>query len=280
MDFAYYNGDYLPLADHRFPITDRAAFFGDGVYDAMLGKKNTIHLEKEHLDRFIGNLDALRLSVSESREEISQILHLLQSRIENEYAFLYLQASRIRAERVHSSYGYEKANLFAYAKALSLPDCEKRISLVSYPDERYGLCHIKTVNLLPNVLAASYAEQKGADEAVFVDGDIVRECSHSNISIVVGSTLITHPLDRHILPGIMRAQLLCEAEAVGMEILLQPFTLSQMFAADGVLVTSTTKRCVLASMLDSFPLKPPSREAKMLWERVNSSFFSSMEKSV
>ena len=196
------------------------------------------------------------------------------------YAFLYLQAARQRAERVHSANGFSRAALFAYAKAMPLPDCERPLSLVTYPDARYGLCHIKSVNLLPNVLAASHAEKKGADEAIFVDGNTVRECSHSNISILAGDTLITHPLDRHILPGIMRGELIRHARLLGLRVLENAFTVSEAMASDGVFVTSTTKRCALADKIDSLPLKTPSETAKMLWKSVNCAFFSSMEKTV
>lgn len=280
MDFAYYNGNYLPLSEHRFPVCDRAVFFGDGVYDAMLGHKNRIHLEEEHLERFYKNLDELGMHLNEGKEALSEILHLLLGHVEEGYAFLYVQASRVREARVHSAYGFSRASLFAYAKAIPLPDCEKRLSLVTYSDERYGLCHIKTVNLLPNVLAASYAEQMRADEAIFVDGDLVRECSHSSISILVGNTLMTHPLDRHILPGIMRAQLIQEANALGLKVLENAFHISEAMASDGVFITSTTKRCALAEYIDHFPLKEPSEMAKKLWKAVNASFFSSMEDGV
>lgn len=280
MDFAYYNGDYMPLSEHRFPLSDRAALFGDGVYDAMLGRADQIHLESEHVDRFYTNIEELGMHLCEDRDKLSDILHLLLSRVDGDYAFLYVQASRIRPERVHSAHGISDAALFAYAKSTPLPDCNKRVSLVSYPDERYGLCHIKTVNLLPNVLAASYAENKGADEAIFIDGNLVRECSHSSISILEENTLITHPLDRHILPGIMRAELIRHARMLGLDVLENAFTLSQAMASDGVFVTSTTKRCVLADRIDTLPLKTPSARAKMLWNAVNRSFFASMEKTV
>ena len=280
MDFAYYNGDYMPLSEHHFPFFDRAAFFGDAVYDAMLGRGNIIHLEEKHLERFCTNLKQLGLAPREDKRKMSEILYLLLSRVTDGYAFLYLQASRIREDRVHSANGFTHAALFAYARSIPLPDCERPLSLLTYPDERYGLCHIKTVNLLPNVLAASYAEKMGADEAIFVDGAIVRECSHSNISILMGDTLITHPLDRHILPGIMRGELIRHAHMLGLNVLENAFTISEAMASDGVFVTSTTKRCVLADRIDNLPLKIPSKKAKMLWKALNEAFFSSMKKTV
>jgi D-alanine transaminase len=151
--------------------------------------------------------------------------------------------------------------------------------LVTVEDTRYALCHIKTVNLLPNVLASTYAEEVGADEAIFVKDGVVRECSHSNIAILSGGVLLTHPLDCHILPGIMRGALLEMAKRMGIVVEERAFSSDALFRAEGVFVTSTTRRVALANSIDGIELAPPSSLAKQLHFLFNRDFFEYMGKN-
>ncbi|MBR2611879.1 MAG: aminotransferase class IV [Clostridia bacterium] len=276
MDFAFYDGNMMPLSDIRIATDDRAFFFGDGVYDAMVGNGKSIFMEKEHLERFRNNLSALSLSLPYSDKEIHDILSVLMEKTGTGYLFLYVQASRAREERKHSSHGIYSAHFFAYAKRFALPDADEMLSLVSVEDMRYELCHIKTLNLLPNTIAATYAEQMGADEAVFVRNGIVRECSHSNISVLKDGTLITHPLDCHVLPGIMRKALIRCATEMGIAVEERCYTKEEVFCSDGVFITSTTRRCALACALDGVALPLPKEDALALHSMVNREFFEKM----
>ena len=279
MDLAYYDGSFLPLCDVKIGMDDRAFFFGDGVYDAMVGRGGKIHLEGEHLCRFRRSLLALSLEVARSDEEIHGILGSLLSAVDDGDAFLYIQANRARPERNHSCLYHHTAHLFAYAKSITLPDENKPLSLVTVEDTRYSLCHIKTVNLLPNVLASTYAERMGADEAVFVCDGVVRECSHSSISILLDGVLVTHPLDCHILPGVMRGELLRTALACGIAVKEDYYTLKELLRAEGVLVSSTTRRVQMAKSIDGIALPEPSELTKMLHKRLNLDFYEKMGKN-
>ncbi len=276
MDFAFYDGNILPLCEVKFGFRDRSVFFGDGVYDAMIGNQKGIYMLKEHLERFQKNLSLLSLTLPYGEDEIIEILNTLLAKTGEGDRFLYIQASRDREERRHSAYGFQNAHFFAYAKSFELPDENKGLSLVCVEDNRYALCHIKTVNLLPNVLASTYAEQMGADEAVFIKDGIVRECSHSNISILQNGALITHPLDCHILPGIMRGALIEGARKLGITVEERYYTKEDIFLADGVFITSTTRRVAMANMLDGIALPPPKKQALALHSLVNSDFFEKM----
>ena len=280
MDYAFYDGKMLPLCEVKIATDDRAFFFGDGVYDAMVGNGKMIYMEKEHLERFEKNLSALSLSLPYSDKEIHDILSVLMDRTGVGNLFLYIQASRARNERKHSSHGYHKAHFFAYAKIFDLPDENERLSLVSVEDTRYELCHIKTLNLLPNTIAASYAEQMGADEAVFVRDGIVRECSHSNISILKDGKLITHPLDCHILPGIMRSVLIGCASEMGISVEERHYTIEDIYRCDGVFISSTTIRCALACELNGVALPLPKQQALELHSLVNMDFNVKMTKII
>ena len=279
MDYAFLNGNFLPLSDVSIGICDRSFFFGDGVYDAMVGKMGKIYMLREHLARFRKNLSALSLEVNYTDEELCDILCRLSEKVGEGEQFFYIQANRCREGRIHSAYGCHTANLFAYVRHFTLPDCNRFLSLVTVEDTRYALCHIKTVNLLPNVLASTYAEEMGADEAIFVKDGVVRECSHSNIAILSGGVLLTHPLDCHILPGIMRGALLEMARRMGIVVEERAFSSDALFRAEGVFVTSTTRRVALANSIDGIELAPPSSLAKQLHFLFNRDFFEYMEKN-
>ena len=125
-----------------------------------------------------------------------------------------------------------------------MSNSKNEIALVSFEDFRYGMCNVKTLNLLPNVLAANYADRNGADEAVFVRDSIVTECSHSNLFILKWNRLYTHPANI----------LICVAKDLGIKTFESFFTLDEVKEADEVFVTSTTSFVKRCTNLDGLPL--------------------------
>ena len=111
-------------------------------------------------------------------------------------------------------------------------------------------CNIKTLNLLPNVMAAQKAREAGCSEAIFVRDGYVTEGSHSNISIIRGGVFITHPLDNLILPGTERKHMLAYCEKLGIPVREQAFTLEEMAEADEIIVSSTSHPSMRAMELD------------------------------
>ena len=270
MSIAYYNGRICDVSEVAIPLTDRAVFFGDGIYDAAIGRNRVIYLEDEHIDRFIRNARTMGIPLSLGREELRALLGELVEGSGEECFFLYFQLTRYGEERRHACREREKSNLLVTVTASALPDPKRRLSLVSYPDKRYEYCHIKTLNLLPAVLASSYAEGMGADEAVFHRGDLVTECAHSNISIIKGDTLITHPTDTHILPGITRARMIEICKEMGVKVEERAFTRSELLRSDAALVTSSSKLCAVARSVDGVNLR---LRAKAVAEAISERFF-------
>jgi D-alanine transaminase len=128
-------------------------------------------------------------------------------------------------------------------------------------DTRFFHCNIKTLNLLPNVLASQKAKEAGAEEAVFyrkTTGDPascrVTECSYSNISILSNGAFRTAQLDKLILPGITRAHLIKQCEKLGLPIIEKAFTFAELFTADEVLVSSSSTFCRDVSHIDGKPV--------------------------
>ena len=249
MDIAYYNGRFGSYDETCLSLSDRALFFGDGIYDAAVGKGGKIFLLDEHNERLYNNAKRLGILPPVSKEELNRIL-LEAIRLSglSEY-FVYLQFSRCKARRTHSACG-AKTSLLVTVTEWIPPLPENRLSLITTPDLRYEYCDIKTVNLLPAVMASTLAEERGADEAVFHRGDTVTECAHSNISILKDRTLITHPTGPHILPGITRRHLINAARKLGIKVEERPFTLTELFSADEVIVSSTTKLILTAKSID------------------------------
>lgn len=247
--YSYYNGAYAPTEEISIPLTDRALYFGDGIYDAAIGRNGSIFLLEEHLDRLLGNAPKLSIPVPYEREELREILLETVRRSGFHSYFVYFQLSRNGGKRKHVAEASYGANLLITVSELD-PPSPQTIQLVTFEDKRFEYCDIKTLNLLPSVLASTYAEENGCGEAVFHRGEIVTECAHSNISILKGGKLITHPTDNHILPGITRRHLLSAARKLGIPIEERAFTLEELFLADEVLVTSTTKLIARGTVLD------------------------------
>ncbi len=243
--FAYYGEKYGKLDEISLPLSDRSLFFGDAIYDAAIGYGGGLLFLEEHLARFRSNAERLGFRDIPSTDELSKIFKRLIALSGLREYFLYFQLSATSPSRRHSR-GDAGSALLATLTPYTPPSPEKKLRLITYPDRRYGYCDIKTVNLWPAVLASCAAEEAGADEAVFYFGNTVTECAHSNISILKDGTLITHPTNERILPGITRAHLILAARRANIAVLERPFTLAELFSADEVLISSTSKFCLTA----------------------------------
>lgn len=275
---AYYNGEFSADTDVRIPLTDRCVFFGDGVYDAMIGKGGRIHLCDEHIDRLYRSASAIGLRVSETKEELKNLLYEVVKNSGLDSYFLYVQLTRSSKSRTHASNSDSPANILIKADAHKLPTPDSSVTLTLTEDLRYYMCNVKTLNLLPAVLASTAAEANGFDEAVFVRGDAVTECAHSNIAIVKSGTVITHPDSNLILPGITKSELLKTAKSLSIPIKERPFTTEELFNADSVLVMSTTKLVLEARRIDSVTLPTGKNEtSKRLIRATFENYWKSME---
>lgn len=279
MSIAYYNGQFMPIEKVSIPLTDRAVFFGDGIYDAAMGTQDGIHLFEEHVSRFIGNAGRLALDLPYTRGELSYLLKKSAELSEEPVFFLYFQLTRYGGRRIHFAERDARSNLLITVTPVPAPDPDRVLRLVTYPDRRYEYCDIKTLNLLPSVLASTYAEEHGADEAVLVRDGYVTEGSRSNVHIVKDGTLITHPLCEKILPGVTRALLLEGCRKIGVPYIERPFTEEELFSADEILVTGASKLCLRGVMSNSDEKMPKSGEiGKKLTDFVHFSFVESTKR--
>ena len=272
MDYCYYNGTIMPLSEARIPLTDRSVYFGDGVYDCMIGHSGGIYMGVPHVERLLENAERIFLSPPIDRPSLLNAIRKLIELCGYDAYTIYVQLSRFSERRSHYTENFSRSNLLITVTEHTGLGCEE-LKLLSYPDERYLMCNVKTLNLLPSVLAARYAESRGCDEAVFIRDGIVTECSHSNISILSSGKLITHPTDRFILPGITRRSLLSFASKMGLEVEERCFGYDEMMEADEVIVTSSTKLARRAAVIDGKALKMHDGEAsRMLIDALKEDF--------
>ena len=247
---AYYNGKISALEEMTVSANDRGVYFGDGVYEATYSVNGVIFALDDHLDRFYNSCRLLKINAEWKREELKEIFYKLVDLCDEKDTCIYWQATRGTAKRAHVFPEDARANLLVTVRPHSLADTTKRLKLITTPDVRYYLCNIKTLNLIPNVMAAQSAKEAGCNEAVFVRDGYVTECSHCNISILKDGVFKTAPTNELILPGITRAHLVSICKELGIPVLEEPFTVKEMMEADEIIISSSSIHGAAAEEID------------------------------
>ncbi len=261
----YYNGKYGPLEEMTVPMNDRVSWFGDGVYDAGPCRNYHIFAVDEHIDRLFRSAAALRIEMPVTKQELKEILQDLVLKMDSGNLFVYFQVTRGTGVRQHV-FTQGKGNLWITLTPANIFDGGAPVHLITMEDTRFFHCNIKTLNLIPAVMASQRALEEGCAEAVlYRPGGRVTECAHSNVHILKGGVLYTAPTDNLILPGITRAHLLKACEATGVPYKEEPFMLEDLFAADEIIVTSSSKLCIHADQIDqkSAGMKDPVNYQKL-----------------
>jgi D-alanine transaminase len=245
---AYVNGRYLPFRDAKVHVEDRGYQFADAVYEVCEVRGGRLIDERRHLDRLERSLAALRIGMPMARSALGIVLHEVVARNRIGYGTVYLQISRGVARRDPAFPVLEiKPSVVITARPLDHKRIETLaaagIAVVSVPDNRWGRVDIKTVGLLPNVLARQTAIDQGAREAWFIDkAGLVTEGASANAWIVTqDGTLVTRHADHAILRGITRTVVLDTIKGQGLSIEERPFSLAEAYAASEAFVTSATQ---------------------------------------
>ena len=254
-NLGYYNGKYGLLEEMTIPMNDRVCYFGDGVYDATYSRNHVIFALDEHIERFFNSAGLLKIKIPYTKEQVKEILKDMVKKVDSGEQFVYWQVTRGTAMRNHAFPGDEvPANLWIMLKPLKIKDMSQKIKLITLEDTRFLHCNIKTLNLLPSVMAAQKTEEAGCQEAVFHRGTRVTECAHSNVSILKDGVLRTAPTDNLILPGIARAHLIKMCKLFNIPVDETAFTLNELMEADEVIVTSSGQFCITACEIDGKPV--------------------------
>ena len=249
IDYAFYNGIFAPYDAMTIPISDRAFFFADAVYDVLIGHGKGVHNVPQHLDRLNKNAKEIGLDFTLSEDYFTEITDKLVELSCHDCFSIYVQlsASGIRRSHLRTS---PDVNILITLTGAQIPELPEKISAITIPDRRYDFCNIKTVNLLPAVLSVEMAVKRGADIAIFESGGWITECSHANIFILKDGVLITPPLSSKILPGITRDTLIRLALKKGIPTIERQISKDEIHEADAVLITSTTHFLRICNRID------------------------------
>lgn len=243
----YLNGQFLPRATATVPAEDRGFVFGDGVYEVWRVIDGRLFECDRHLKRLNSGLRELRIATPEiaTLDELLRVASrvLGESGLLEGEATLYLEITRGAAPRAHAFPPASVAPTVFMMANRFVPSPEQRakgVSVVTTPDIRWLRCDIKTIQLLPNVMAKQVASEKGAAEAVFIRDGVMTEGSHANVFAVIDGVVRTHPLTNLILPGVTRAVVVDVAKSIGMPLREEACSADEFFTADEVFLAGTT----------------------------------------
>ncbi|MBE6470540.1 MAG: D-amino acid aminotransferase [Coriobacteriaceae bacterium] len=245
----YYNGEIAALEELKVPFLDRVAFYGDGVYDATMSRDGVMLYIDDHLDRFFNSMRIMRFEPNFTRDELQSELQKVVDLADGRDNFVYWQITRGTAMRRHEFPDVDP-NLWIMVFPMPYADLTQTVDAVSFEDKRFDYCHVKTLNLLPNVLAAQNAADHGGQEAIFVRDGYVTESAHSNIHILKDGVLVTHPADEHILPGIARKHLIAMCGSLGIPVEERLYTLDELKAADEILISASSTFAIRVAHVD------------------------------
>ncbi len=253
-NLGYYCGEFGLLEEMMIPMNDRVCYFGDGVYDATYTANHRIYALEEHIDRFYKSAELIRIPIPFTKEELKKLLQEMVEKVDSPEQFLYWQVTRGTGIRSHAFLeSGVSSNIWIVIKPASIKDVYKKITLISEEDTRYLHCNIKTLNLLPNVMASQKAAEAGCDEVVFHRGQRVTEGAHSNIAMIQDGVFKTAPLDNYILPGITRGHLIQICREKGIPVDQSAFTLKELMKAEEIFVSSSGSLCLGVSEIDGIP---------------------------
>lgn len=254
---AYVNGRYVPHRDAAVHVEDRGYQFSDGVYEVCEVRGGRLVDERGHLDRLGRSLSELRIAAPMGRTALSLVLRetVRRNRVRN--GMVYLQITRGVARRDHAFPAADTPpSIVVTARSADAAAqealAEAGVKVISVPENRWPRVDIKTVGLLPNVLAKQAAREAGAREAWFVDArGYVTEGASTNAWIVTRSgNIVTRPAEEGILRGITRTVVLEEARALGYRVEERPFTLAEAHDAAEAFITAASTLVMPVIVLD------------------------------
>jgi len=257
---AYTNGRYVQQDEAVINIEDRGYQFADGVYEVIAVANGRLVDGEQHFDRLERSLEGLRINPPCDRRILPLIMMRVLRRNHIDQGFIYLQITRGVAPRSHAFPAPDTvASLVVTASRKKLPtsaDITRGVKIVTVPETRWSRPDIKTVSLLPNVLAKQDAVERGAYEAWFFDkSGMITEGSSTNAWIVVdGKEIITRPLGRDILAGITRQTLISIARESNLVVTERPFSVDEALAAKEAFLTSTTSFVMPVVAIDGTPI--------------------------
>lgn len=240
----YLNGEYIPHDEARVSVDDRGFLFADGVYEVIRIYEGRPHRADDHIARMGRGLAALQIGYRDMDAVRSAMDRLIDENDVDGDGTVYIQVSRGSAPRKHAfPAGDTPPTVYVAAQPYAgHPDAywDEGISAITVPDNRWARCDVKSIALLPNVLANQAAHAADAFEALFVKDGVVIEGSHSNLWGVSDGRLITYPSSNYILSGITRQEVFEIADELGLDAEEGMIYQEQLFDMDELFLSGTT----------------------------------------
>jgi D-alanine transaminase len=253
----YLNGQYINHSEAVVPVDDRGFLFADGVYEVARIYGGRLFLMEPHMERLRAGLAALRIrdaaidALPEAAERLIDVNGVTGD------GTLYVQVTRGTAPRKHAFPADTQPSVYAIAKAFTNHPAEyfsRGVSAISVGDTRWSRCDIKSIALLPNVLANQQAHESGAFEALFVKDGVLIEGSHSNLFAVLDGRLMTYPSSNYILTGITRNLVLDLAAELGIPAAEAPLYTERIPEVEELFLSGTTTEIMPITTLDGRPV--------------------------
>ena len=244
-NISYVNGLYCNIQEAKININDRGYHFGDAVYEVILYNNGVFYDYDGHIKRLFNSLKLINIKFHLSEQQLKIIIKNLFKLNRVNFGSIYIQVSRGVADRNHSYFGLNSKpvlTMIVSKKKNNISDDIKGVKAITMVDNRWSRPDIKTTQLLPNVLAKTYANKKNAYEGIFIDHDgYVTEGSSSNIWIInKNNEILTREIDGKILSGITRRTVSQFAKNNNFKMLEKKFTKDEMLNSREVFLTSAS----------------------------------------
>lgn len=259
METVYLNGRYVPYDQAVVSVEDRGLLFADGIYEVVRAYGGRVFALEAHLDRLAESAAAIRLPLPPPAELRAAVLGSLQRNgLDSADATVYVQVTRGAGQpRAHTLPAAPRPTVFMIARPAHPPDPEvvdAGIDTITLPDQRWQLCHVKSVGLLLNSLARQQAVETGAFEAILVRDGIVTEGAATNVFAAFGGVVLTHPAGPRILSGITRDTVLRAASDAGLPLREEAFPVARLYQADEAFISSTNCEVLGVRSVDGRPI--------------------------
>jgi D-alanine transaminase len=252
-DVLYFNGRFTTTADRVLGVEDRGFQFGDAVYEVFKFLRRRPIFLGDHFRRMERGLHEIEIPNPWTEGSFTVTIGELLERTAFEDGIVYIQVSRGESERAHFYPDKMNPTAVAYSRKFTFPDAVKKergIHLITTADQRWLHCDVKSVNLLANALAKKKAQRAGAEEALLIGEGTIREGASSSFFAVRGGKVVTHPLDEHILPGVVRDRVIGLALAARIRVDERPLRETELFDLEEAFITSTTQGVMPVSEID------------------------------
>lgn len=257
----YLNGAILDRSAATISLDDRGFLFGDGVYEVLRAVDGAFIEPERHMRRLVRSAREIRLALDDTRA--AELLDASSTLLERNghasgQALVYIEVTRGAAPRRHAfPPAGTPPTVYLTTRPFTPLEEEKRrgVAVITHPDQRWARCDIKSVNLLPNVMANQLAHERGAYEAIFVRDGLLTEGTHTSVFGVIGGELRTHPLTNRILPSITRDVVLELASDAGVEIREVPLSTIELGRVDELFLAGTTADVMPVIAVDGKPVR-------------------------